>query len=153
MKKLILYFLLLMAVPATAQSGLFGSHPHHGSRGTIVKHHPGPLIQPRHPIHPAPHHEEVGMNPRDFDDAVRVISDENFDEKRLSIAKRIITDNPMSTRQIVGICKLFTFESNRLEFAKYAYPHCVDANNYFLVDEVFTFKSSKEELYNFIRDW
>ena len=99
-----------------------------------------------------PRHEEIGMNPRDFNEAVRIINNENFDEKRLATAERIIAANPMSTRQIANICKLFNFESNRLEFAKYAYRRCVDPNNYFLIDEVFTFDASKKELYNFIRN-
>ena len=92
------------------------------------------------------------MNPKDFNEAVRIINNENFDEKRLATAERIIAANPMSTRQIANICKLFNFESNRLEFAKYAYRRCVDPNNYFLIDEVFTFDSSKKELYDFIRN-
>ena len=92
------------------------------------------------------------MNPRDFNEAVRIINNENFDERRLATAERIIAANPMSTRQIANICKLFNFESNRLEFAKYAYHRCVDPNNYFLIDEVFTFDASKKELYNFIRN-
>lgn len=90
------------------------------------------------------------MHPRDFDEAFRVIADETFDEKRLATAQRIVAFNPMSARQIASVCRLFTFEANRLSFAKYAYFHCVDANNYFLVDETFTFSASKDELYEYI---
>ena len=90
------------------------------------------------------------MNPKDFEKAIQLISDESFDSKRLTIAKRIITDNKMSVKQIADICKLFTFEANRLEFAKYAYHFCVDPNRYFLLDEVFTYSSSKEELFDYI---
>ena len=152
MKKLVLYFLLLLVVPATAQSGLFGKRHHHGSPTPAGQYHPRPMIKPGHSKHHVPRHEEIGMNPRDFNEAVRIINNENFDEKRLATAERIIAANPMSTRQIANICKLFNFESNRLEFAKYAYRRCVDPNNYFLIDEVFTFDSSKKELYNFIRN-
>lgn len=152
MKKLVLYFLLLLVVPATAQSGLFGKRSHHHSPAPAKQYHPRPMIQTGHHKHHFPHQEEIGMNPRDFTEAVRIINNENFDEKRLASAERIIAANPMSTRQIATICKLFNFESNRLEFAKYAYRRCVDPNNYFLIDEVFTFDASKKELYNFIRN-
>lgn len=152
MKKLVLYFLLLLVVPATAQSGLLGKRAHHRSSTPTRQYHPRPMIKPGHHRHHAPRHEEIGMNPKDFNEAVRIINNENFDEKRLATAERIIAANPMSTRQIANICKLFNFESNRLEFAKYAYRRCVDPNNYFLIDEVFTFDSSKKELYNFIRN-
>lgn len=136
MKNLVLYLLLMIAVPAVAQPG----HP-------LIK--AGPHARPGK--HYKPRHETPGMNLKDYSDAVRIISEENFDSKRLVTAQRIIDANPMSTRQIAGICKLFSFESNRLEFAKYAYRHCVDPNNYFLLDDVFTFESSKKELYEFIR--
>ena len=91
------------------------------------------------------------MNPRDYEEVVRMISEENFDEKRLTKAERIIVNNPMSARQIAGICQLFTFEANRLEFVKFAYHHCVDPNRYYVLDEVFTFNSSKDELHEFMR--
>jgi hypothetical protein len=152
MKKFVLYFLLLLTIPATAQSSLFGKESQHSS--------PPPVGQPNKPLidagQPINHNnrngiEKTGMNPRDYEEIVRVISKENFDETRLNTAKRMININPMSTRQIVDICKLFTFEANRLEFAKYAYIHCVDPNKYFLVNEVFTFDSSKEELDEYIR--
>ena len=146
MKHIALYLMLLIAIPATAQSGLFGSHPHHASRPPS-SHHNEPLIYHGHSVYvPA----VQGMNPKDFEKAVQLISDETFDSKRLTVAKRIITDNKMSVKQIADICKLFTFEANRLEFAKYAYRFCVDPNRYFLLDEVFTYSSSKEELFDYI---
>lgn len=151
MKNIVLYLMLLLAVPATAQHGLFGGHSHRHPHAPTEHHHPGPLIKAGPHAHHPMEHEEIGMNPRDYDEAVRIIKNENFDEKRLATAKRIITDNPMNTRQIANICKLFSFEANRLEFAKYAYFHCVDPNKYFLLDEVFTFESSKDELHEFIR--
>ena len=152
MKKLVLYFLLLMVVPATAQSGLFGKRSHHDPSTPAREYHPRPMIKPGHHNPHAPRLEEIGMNRRDYKEAVRIINNENFDERRLATAERIIASNPMSTRQIANICKLFNFESNRLEFAKYAYHRCVDPNNYFMIDEVFTFDSSKKELYNYIRN-
>ena len=91
------------------------------------------------------------MDPRDFDEACRILSNEVFDGNRLETAKRINGANPMSTRQIAEICRLFTYDTNRLDFAKFAYRHCVDPNNYFLLDEVFTYSSSRDELHEFIR--
>lgn len=136
MKNLVLYLLLIVAVPAVAQPG----HP-------LIKAGPHARLKKHHQTH----HETLGMNPKDYSDAVRIISEENFDSKRLAAAKRIVAVNPMSTHQIAGICKLFNFESNRLEFAKYAYRHCVDPNKYFFLDDVFAFEASKKELYDFIR--
>lgn len=138
--------MLLIAVPATAQSGLFGSHSHHSHatgkhyHGSLMQH--GPLDRP---------YAIQGMDPTDFEAALRIITKESFDSKRLEMAKQIVRDNRMSTRQIAQVCALFTYESNKLEFAKFAYHFCVDRKRYFLLDEVFTYNSSKEELHEYIR--
>ncbi len=104
---------------------------------------PLPSIAPMPPV-------AHGMNPYSYDEAVRMISDETFDDSKLTIAKQIVSSNPMSANQIANICKLFSFESNKLEFAKYAYSYCVDKNNYFLLNGVFTYDSSKRELNDYI---
>ena len=57
----------------------------------------------------------------------------------------------MSASQIANICKLFSFESNKLDFAKYAYGYCVDRNRYYLINEAFSYESSKRELDEFIK--
>lgn len=161
MKKLVLYFMLLVvAVPAAAQPGLFGSHSSshsHHSRYHRPSHDPyGPMFtvgnRARQPLfREVPSGVGRGMDPRDFDEACRILSNEVFDGNRLETAKRINGANPMSTRQIAEICRLFTYDTNRLDFAKFAYRHCVDPNNYFLLDEVFTYSSSRDELHEFIR--
>ena len=79
-----------------------------------------------------------------------MIADESFDSSRLELAKQIVSTNPMSVNQIIGICKLFSFESNKLDFAKFAYRHCTDRNRYFMVNEVFNFESSKRELRDYM---
>jgi hypothetical protein len=92
----------------------------------------------------------MGMDPQDYEYAYQMIDEESFDNSRLKLAKQIVSSNPMSVNQIMGICKLFSFESNRLEFAKCAYRHCADKNRYFMVNEVFNFESSKRELRDFV---
>ena len=105
---------------------------------------PAPPIQP---VYPYP----FAMNPQDYDAAYQLISDESFDSSKLTLAEQVVSTNPMSANQILGICKLFSFESNKLEFAKYAYEYCVDRNKYFLLNEAFTYESSKRELSEFIK--
>ena len=92
----------------------------------------------------------IGMNPQDYEYAYRMLADESFDSSRLKLAKQIIMSNPMSVNQIMDICKLFSFESNKLDFAKFAYRHCTDKNRYFMLNDVFSFESSKRELRDYI---
>lgn len=90
------------------------------------------------------------MKQVDFNAALKTIDNSNFDETRLTSAKSIASNNCMSTDQVVNISKLFKFESSKLAFAKHAYRHTTDPKNYFKVNEVFSFSSSKEELSKFI---
>ena len=102
------------------------------------------LVEP--PIPPVSH----GMSPKDYDDAHRMISNEKFDSTKLNMAKQVVASNPMTAAQIANICKLFSFENNKLEFAKYAYTFCTEKNKYYLLNEVFTYDSSKTELNEYI---
>ena len=91
------------------------------------------------------------MNQNDFNNALNSIRSDSFESGKLSKAKQIVSRNRMCTAQIVQIVRLFSFESNKLEFAKYAYQYCSDKNNYYQVTDAFSFQSSKDELLKFIR--
>ncbi len=91
------------------------------------------------------------MNARDFEAAKQTIKNENFDETRLDIAKQIAGSNCLNTNQIIDFCSMITFEASKLEFAKFAFEHCVDPRNYFKVSNSFTFSSSKQELNSYIQ--
>lgn len=91
------------------------------------------------------------MTTRDFDAARMTVKNEGFDETRLELAKQIATSNCLSTSQITILCQLFSFEESKLDFAKYAFDHCIDPRNYFKVSNIFNFSSSKSELNNFIQ--
>ena len=90
------------------------------------------------------------MPAADFNKAFAVIQKETFDNSKLSTAQQVASRNNLCVSQIVQICKLFTYEKTKLDFAKYAYQFCVDKNNYFQLNEVFSFTNSKDELRKFI---
>lgn len=95
------------------------------------------------PLPPLP---GMGMNPHEFGEVKAMIENETFDSSRLTLAKQVVAGNHLSASQITEICQLFSFEDNALEFAKYAYPYCVDQNKYYLVNQAFKYESSKSEL-------
>jgi len=90
------------------------------------------------------------MPAANFNMSLSIIEKESFENSKLSTAKQVATKNPLCVVQIMQICRLFSFEQSKLDFAKYAYRFCVDPNNYFLVNEIFTFSATKNELNNFI---
>ena len=66
--------------------------------------------------------------------------------------KTIIDKNNFTAKQVKELMCLFTFESNRQEIAKYAYRKTLDKENYWQLNDAFTFSSSKDDLALFIRE-
>lgn len=94
----------------------------------------------------------TAMSQNDFNDARSSVASSSFDDTRLSTAKQIVSANCMSAAQIASMISVFSFESSRLDFAKYAYPFCVDKNNYYKINNAFTFESSRSELNNYVQN-
>lgn len=117
---------------------------------------PQPQFQPR----PQGHHNSVNafhpgapmpMSNADFQAAITYIQSKNFDKDKMSAAKLVLLKNFMTVNQIEQICRLFSFDKDKLEFAKHAYSRCVDQNRYFMLGSVFSFESSKTELEQFVQ--
>lgn len=92
-----------------------------------------------------------GLRPDEFEQTKAMIENESFDSSKLNLAKQIVAGNMMRATQIAEVCKLFSFESNALEFAKYAYRYCSEPNKYYLVGQSFKYESSKRELNEYIQ--
>jgi len=103
-----------------------------------------------HPGYSGPRGCPRPMGQNSFDQALESISSKTFESSKLTIAKQIVGANCLLCRQVKEIMKLFTFESNRLEFAKYAYKYTWDTGNYFLLNDAFQYETSIDELNRFI---
>ena len=76
---------------------------------------------------------------------------ESFDRTKLSMAKAIIKSKGAFTVEQIGrIMGQFTFDSYRLELAKYAHPFTVDHSDYYLLANQLKFNSYRRSLYEFI---
>lgn len=84
-----------------------------------------------------------------FDQFINTLKNENFDSERLKSAKNYAAANMLSASQINAIAETFTFDSNRLSWAKAAYHRCYDRQNYFLLKNSFDFNSNYEELLDY----
>ena len=69
------------------------------------------------------------------------INNSAFDNNKLQIAIQGISYG-VSSQQVLELMGLLTFESNKLKLAKMAYAHTIDPQNYYLVNNGFTFSSS-----------
>jgi hypothetical protein len=91
------------------------------------------------------------MSATDFEDARKSIASKGFEETKLTLAKQVGGSNCFTTDQVKVIMGLFGFEASKLDFAKFAYAHTVDTNNYYKVNDVFGFSSSVDELNTYIQ--
>lgn len=90
------------------------------------------------------------MDASNFNSAKGSISSKGFDETKLTTAKQVVKSNCMNVSQIKEVMGLFGFEESKLDFAKYAYDYCVDKNNYFMINDAFSFESSIDDLNQYI---
>jgi len=93
------------------------------------------------------------VNESSFVSIVQTLRREYSETSRLVLAKQIIGRNYFATEQVKQMIQLFAFESNKLEIAKYAYGNTSDQRNYFVVYDVLSYSSSKEELAEYIRTY
>ena len=134
-----------------------GYHPQHSGNSNYNQggyndgHHQGG--QPHQPPYGGETHGHgvPCMPQRDFNQLYNVIQKESFENTKLTIAKQATGQNVLCTDQIKQICQLFSFDANKLEYAKFAYRSCADPQNYYIITTIFSFDASKEELMKFIR--
>lgn len=119
------------------------------SSTTIVE--SNPVVGQPVPVQPVGCFNRMPMAAGDFNSAVATIRNQGFDETRLNTARQIASSNCLSTNQITQICQIFGFEQTKLDFAKFAYDYCTDRNNYFKVNNIFSFSSSSDELNSYIQ--
>jgi hypothetical protein len=92
------------------------------------------------------------MSKTSFESAKNSIKSKSFEDTKMTIAKQVFNNNCMTTDQVKEIMQLFTFEANKLAFAKYAYPKTYDIGNYYKVNDVFQFEATMTELNDFIQN-
>jgi hypothetical protein len=81
-----------------------------------------------------------------FESAKASIKSKSFSDSKMTLAKQMTGTNCLSAAQIKEITTLFDFETDRLEYAKFAHSRCTDPQNYFLVNDAFQFESTIDEL-------
>lgn len=92
----------------------------------------------------------VCMSNQAFNQLMNTISNTTFDSNKLQIANQAISMSGITSSQVLSLMNLLTFESNKLSLAESAYPYTIDKQNYFMVNNGFTFSSSISTLNNYI---
>ena len=91
------------------------------------------------------------MRPADFNAALSTLRNQAFEDSRMKTAKQIIAVNCLNVDQVMQIANLFSFDDNKLEFAKFAYEYCIEPRNYFKLNGIFSFSSNADELTDYVQ--
>jgi hypothetical protein len=91
------------------------------------------------------------MSDREFDQVMYSLKHEWFEGNRMKSASFIISNNFFTAEQVKDIVNSFSFEDNKVDIAKQAYPKTLDKENYNCVINALQYRSSKDELARFIR--
>lgn len=103
-----------------------------------------------HCTHEVPAMVPMAMNNYDFDMLRNSIDSKSFESTRMEIAKQVLSQRYVTSGQVMELMKLMTFESTKLELAKFAFGRTVDKQNFYRVNDEFTFESSIRELNDYI---
>jgi len=101
--------------------------------------------------YPPPVYIEPYMNDKDFADLKHTIFRQSFESSKLALAKQAIDYNTVTSLQVFEIMNMFSFESSKLDFAKYAFHKVYDPQKYYIVNNAFTFSSSISSLDKYIK--
>jgi hypothetical protein len=82
----------------------------------------------------------------EFNNALSSINAQRFDDGKLCVANQIMAYNYLYSWQVREILFQFSFDSNKVQFAKMAYAKTIDKENFYVVNDAFTFQSSVREL-------
>jgi hypothetical protein len=134
---------------AGAAGNYYGNSPHHGNPHNYANNG----YDDDHNINGGYASYNYGpscMSDYDFMSLKAVVANTTFDDTKLSICKQAVSTNSVSSNQVCELMGLLTFESSRLELAKYAYNSVIDKSRYYIVNNAFTFSSSIDELNRYI---
>lgn len=99
---------------------------------------------------PSPAPMPMCMQEMEFMQLKESIASKSFESTKLQMAKQALAQNYFTSAQVADLMNVFSFESSKLDFAECAYGRVLDKQNYYLVNNSFSFESSIGELSRFI---
>jgi hypothetical protein len=93
------------------------------------------------------------MSNEDFMRVKASVQGQSFSNNKMEVAKQAIAAKGASAAQVRELMSEFTFDSDKLELAKFAYNHTADKDNYFEVNNAFSFSSNVSALNQYIREF
>ena len=105
-----------------------------------------------------PVHGGRGMGPCSFptlsqgelSQIINAAENQNFSSSQVSVMKQGVRNHCVTTNQVLRLVEVFSRDNDRLEMAKFCYEFTVDPQNYFQLNNAFTFSSTTREFDNWL---
>ena len=86
-----------------------------------------------------------------FNRTLNTVHRADFENNKKNIARRYISNNRVTSREVLMLMRAMNFESSRIAIAKQAYRNTIDPENYHIVYNGFQYRSSENALDRFLR--
>lgn len=94
----------------------------------------------------------IPVDKAEFNEVKKAITSKSFDYEKKEVAKQIIKSKCLLSYQVKELTEQFDFEYSRLEFAKMAYHHTYDIDNYYKVYDAFDTSFPTKSLNDYINN-
>ena len=91
------------------------------------------------------------MTYQEFGNMKERIKQNTLENGKLETAKAMTNENILTAIQVAEIARLFTFDNNRLEYAKFAFDYTYDRENFMVVSDALAFQKNREDLQRFVQ--
>ena len=106
-------------------------------------------VQPQLPVLPSAPQRQI-IDALSFQQLKETINKTAFEQTKQSVLNQAAGNFWFTTHQVKELIGLFSFESTKLEAAKKMYDRTVDPQNYFAINQVFSFSSSVNDLSQYL---
>ncbi|KGN82376.1 hypothetical protein HW49_01915 [Porphyromonadaceae bacterium COT-184 OH4590] len=93
------------------------------------------------------------MDNRTFEELLQKVKNASFNSDRKRIIEMAATNSLFTTNQVRILSDHYSFDSEKLWLLKFMYPLIVDRDRAFLLQDILSFSSSKEEFVKFAEDF
>ncbi len=96
---------------------------------------------------------ECKVSDKDMTTIKAEIKKQSFSNTRMTLAKQIIkVKKCFTTNQIIEILKLFSYDSSKIELAKYGYDYVTDKDNYYKTASILRYDFDRQSLLEYIKN-
>lgn len=110
-------------------------------------------IPPKHdePTDERMNRSDEAVTKSDLKELETLVENKITDTDKLKMLKRALKDERYYVSDVKSMMSWLSFESSRLDFAKWSYTRVLNPESYWKLDDSFNFSSSTDELHNFIK--